>query len=82
MAFCLLIWLMQKVAWVWGMWGGADAEVDAAVSSRFYSAIDFGIKTLKLEDTVDDNLLSLGKTYHIVRFIENSEDIFVYFAWP
>lgn len=63
-----------------GYVGGADAEVDAAVSSKFYSAIDFGIKTLKLEDKVDDNLLSLGKTYHIVRFIEGSEDIFVHLA--
>lgn len=63
-----------------GYVGGADAEVDAVVSSKFYSAIDFGIKTLKLEDKVDDNLLSLGKTYHIVRFVEDSEDIFVHLA--
>lgn len=60
--------------------GNTDPEIDSVVSSKFYAAIEFGIDTLKLNDGVEGNLLTLGKTYHIVRPIEGNKKIFIHLA--
>lgn len=63
-----------------GYIGSGDAEVDAVVGSEFYKAIEFGIDTLKLDDCVDDNLLTLGKSLHIVRPLDVQKRIFIHLA--
>lgn len=60
--------------------GDTDPEIDSVVSSKFYTAIDFGINTLELDDAVEDNLLTLGKSYHIVRPINCDSKIFIHLA--
>lgn len=60
--------------------GQTDPEIDSVVSSKFYAAIEFGINTLNLNDTVEDNLLTLGNTYHVIRPIQGNKKIFIHLA--
>lgn len=57
---------------------GVDMELAAAGNSEVVRAKMKTIKSLGLNDTIEDVLITLGKQYHIIRPAEKYEGIFFY----
>lgn len=55
-----------------------DLDLAAAVNTEVVSAKKRAIKELKLNDQIDDILITLGKQYHIIRPLKSNPDLFIY----
>jgi hypothetical protein len=57
---------------------GLDLEIAAAGNTEVVRAKLKTIKSLGLNDTIDDILITLSTQYHIIRPLEKSPEIFIY----
>ena len=58
--------------------GGMDMEVAAAGNTEVIRAKMKTADALKLNDTIEDILISLGKAYHIMRPVASKPGLFFY----
>jgi hypothetical protein len=59
---------------------GLDIELAAAGNTEVVRAKQATMKSLKLDDYIEDILITLGKQYHVIRPIAKSKGIFLYFV--
>ncbi|HET7863157.1 MAG TPA: hypothetical protein VFL86_02020 [Burkholderiaceae bacterium] len=59
---------------------GVDLEVAAAGNTEVVRAKLKAMRSLGLNDVIDDILITLGKQYHIVRPLARREGVFIYFV--
>lgn len=59
---------------------GVDMELAAAGNTEVVRAKMKTMKSLGLQDTIEDILITLGKQYHILRPAEKLNGIFVYYV--
>ena len=59
---------------------GVDLELAAAGNTEVVRAKVKTMKSLGLQDTIDDILITLGKQYHILRPSAKNEGVFVYYV--
>ncbi|MDR2165013.1 MAG: hypothetical protein LBO79_05165 [Zoogloeaceae bacterium] len=59
---------------------GIDIELAAAGNTEVVRAKLATMKSLSLDDVIEDILITLGKQYHIIRPIAKSKGIFLYFV--
>lgn len=57
---------------------GLDLELAAAGNTEVLNAKRRVAKTLNLNDSIEDILITLGKAYHILRPLERNENLFLY----
>ncbi|MEM4986982.1 hypothetical protein V8G57_06225 [Collimonas sp. H4R21] len=57
---------------------GVDLELAAAGNTEVVRAKLKTMKSLGLQDTIEDILITLGKQYHILRPIDKHEGLFIY----
>jgi hypothetical protein len=57
---------------------GVDIELAAAGNTEVVRAKLATMKSLNLNDQIDDILITLGKQYHIIRPVAKKEGLFVY----
>ena len=57
---------------------GVDLELAAAANTEVVRAKKNAIKALGLNDSIEDILITLGKQYHIIRPMDNHENLFIY----
>lgn len=55
-----------------------DLDLAAAVNTEVVRAKQSAIKTLGLNDHIEDILITLGKQYHIIRPMEKHKTLFIY----
>lgn len=60
--------------------GSFDIEGAAAANTEVVKAKRAAIKMLKLNDGIEDILISLGKQYHLIRPMEKNPAVFMYVA--
>lgn len=60
--------------------GAFDIEAAAAANTEVVKAKRAAMKMLKLDDHIEDILISLGKQYHLIRPMEKNPAIFMYVA--
>ena len=60
--------------------GKLDLEAASALNTQVVKAKLSAIKTLKLDDTIEDILISLGKQYHLIRPLTAAPSVFIYVA--
>ena len=60
--------------------GTLDLETAAAANMEVVRAKNAAIKSLGLEDSIEDILISLGGQYHLIRPLDANPDIFIYVA--
>ena len=58
--------------------GGLDLDLAASGNAEVVKAKRRVAATLKLNDTVEDMLISLTKQYHILRPLERNDKLFLY----
>ncbi|MDR3054040.1 MAG: hypothetical protein LBU53_01355 [Zoogloeaceae bacterium] len=59
---------------------GVDIELAAAGNTEVVRAKLATMKSLKLNDVIEDILITLGKQYHVIRPIAKLNNIFLYFV--
>lgn len=57
---------------------GMDLELAAAGNAEVLNAKRRVSKTLDLDDSIEDILISLDKSYHLLRPLERNEQLFLY----
>jgi hypothetical protein len=57
---------------------GINLEVAAAGNTEVVRAKRKVANALKLNDTIEDILISLGKQYHLIRPLESNQSVFLY----
>jgi len=57
---------------------GVDMELAAAGNTEVVRAKIKTMRSLGVEDTIDDILITLGKQYHIIRPLASKDGVFVY----
>jgi predicted regulator of Ras-like GTPase activity (Roadblock/LC7/MglB family) len=60
--------------------GSFDIEGAAAANTEVVKAKRAAMKMLKLNDNIEDILISLGKQYHLIRPLEKTPAVFIYVA--
>jgi len=60
--------------------GSFDIEGAAAANTEVVKAKRNAIKMLKLNDSIEDILITLGKQYHLIRPMEKTPTVFIYVA--
>lgn len=60
--------------------GGVNLEIAAAGNSEVVRAKQKVMETLGLNDKIEDILITLGKHYHLIRLMEKSPNIFLYYV--
>ena len=60
--------------------GPVDLELAAAGNTQVVRAKRKTMGSLKLDDRIEDILISLGKQYHLIRPLESNPSIFLYLA--
>ena len=58
--------------------GGVDLEVAAAGNTEVVRAKHKVMEALKLDDSIEDILISLGRQYHLIRPLGSSAELFLY----
>jgi len=58
--------------------GGLDLDLAAAGNTEVVRAKRKVAEALKLNDRIEDILITLGKQYHLIRPLERNADIFIY----
>ena len=61
-----------------GVGSGVDLELAAAGNTEVVRAKLKTMKSLGLNDTIEDILITLTKQYHIIRPVQNKAGIFIY----
>lgn len=59
---------------------GLDIELACAGNTEIVRAKLKTMRSLKLDDHIEDMLITLGKQYHIIRPMNAKPDIFLYFV--
>lgn len=59
---------------------GLDAEVAAAGTTEFMRAQLNTMRSLKLDDELEDVLVTLGSQYHVLRPLTSNPGVFIYLA--
>lgn len=57
---------------------GVDLDLAGAGNTEVVRAKMKTMKSLNLNDTIEDILITLGKQYHIIRPVEKAEGLFIY----
>ena len=60
--------------------GGIDLEAAGAANTEVVKAKLQAIKTLELDDAIDDILITLGKQFHLIRPLHETPSVFMYVA--
>ncbi|MEM1162157.1 MAG: roadblock/LC7 domain-containing protein [Pseudomonadota bacterium] len=60
--------------------GSFDLEAAGAANTGVVKAKLAAIKTLQLDDTIEDILITLGKQYHLIRPLASNPAVFLYLA--
>jgi hypothetical protein len=58
--------------------GGVDLEIAAAGNTEVVRAKRKTMQALKLEDSIQDILITLGKHYHLIRPLAQNDALFIY----
>jgi predicted regulator of Ras-like GTPase activity (Roadblock/LC7/MglB family) len=58
--------------------GSIDLDLAAAVNNEVVIAKKRAIEELKLDDEIEDILITLGKQYHIICPVKSNPDLFIY----
>lgn len=61
-----------------GIGGGVNLELAAAGNTEVVKAKRKVAAALKLNDTIEDILITLGKQYHMIRPLERNSKLFLY----
>lgn len=61
--------------------GSIDMEAAGAVNTEVIKAKMNAIKTLDIDDEIDDILITLGKQYHLIRPVKRDPSLFLYVAF-
>lgn len=59
---------------------GLDVDLDSAVGTSVVKSIEGAIMRLGLKDEIDDTLISLGGSYHLLRPLRTKRHIFIHLA--
>jgi hypothetical protein len=59
---------------------GVDMELAAAGNTEVVRAKIKTMKSLNLNDVIEDILITLGKQYHIIRPLASAEGVFMYYV--
>lgn len=59
---------------------GVDLELASAGNTEVVRAKLKTMKSLKLDDVIEDMLITLGKQYHIIRPLAKNEGVFLYYV--
>lgn len=59
---------------------GIDVELDSAVGTNVVDAINDAITKLGLPETIEDTLITLDKTYQLIRPLRGNKNIFLHLA--
>lgn len=59
---------------------GVDLDMAAAGNTEVVRAKIRTMKSLGLNDAIEDILISLGKQYHIIRPVEKHDGLFIYYV--
>jgi predicted regulator of Ras-like GTPase activity (Roadblock/LC7/MglB family) len=59
---------------------GVDLDMAAAGNTEVVRAKMKTMKSLGLDDTIEDILISLGKHYHIIRPVAKHDGLFIYYV--
>lgn len=58
--------------------GGVDLDLAAAGNTEVVKSKRRVAAALKLDDDIEDILITLGKAYHLIRPLESNKNIFLY----
>src|SRR6266702_4522608 len=70
-------WCTRRAGWQWATQvAGRALDMDAAAAGAAEVA-RAAIGTLQKDDTIQDIMITLGKQYHVIRFLRPGSDMFL-----